>query len=45
MRGVWAWPSFFPSRGYVMVPLGSPDIFTVYLIEEFAGRMFLALRE
>lgn len=31
--------------GYLMASQGSRDIFTVYLIEEFAGRMFLALHE
>lgn len=43
-RGLGRLP-FFPSRGYLMAPPGSHDIFTVYLIEEFAGRMFLALHE
>lgn len=44
MVGVWAQPPFF-RWGYLMAPQGSGDIFTVYLIEEFAERMFLALHE
>lgn len=34
-----------PLRGYLMASQGSCDIFMVYLIEAFAGRIFLALHE
>lgn len=45
VTGVWARPPFLPSRGCLMAPPGSRDIFMVYLIEEFGRRMFLAPRE
>lgn len=45
MSGVWVQLPFFLSRGYLIAPPGSRDIFTVYLIEEFGERMFLALHE
>lgn len=37
--------TLLPPQSYLMAPPGSRDIFTVYLIKEFAGRMFLALHE